>query len=277
MFISSGMCPLISVSFKLDNRVHLPDFSIPQSLAQKKSVESNMYWSDDNSHERSLSDISVSFSQSVLHRSFGYCMKPTWTQQNSVQHAKVLDSWKDRDDHATIIALNGFRCSIIPYLNKHDAKVKINERFIRKHPALSDSKIKLTKLRKFKMKLIRLNHSKNFDLWTVALAFCLIEDTLRRGLVMKETLRICCGCCYLLAAKFNEMLTPASVRNLRENIAKILKIDAVNIMEKEFFYFSKLEFSLFREVNEVAPYLTIVESKLPLIKKQVEITVEHFD
>ena len=81
-------------------------------------------------------------------------------------------------------------------------------------------------------------NNQGFDVWSVALAFCLIDDVLRKvcysffisvytyvcfisfyleqGFVRKDTLAVCCGCCYLLAVKFNEMMTPASVKSLRD-------------------------------------------------------------
>ena len=72
----------------------------------------------------------------------------------------MLDSWNDNEHHATVVAVSGYRCSVVPYLNKRVAKDKINERFRRKHSALGDTKIKLTKLRKYKMALLRLNTEK---------------------------------------------------------------------------------------------------------------------
>jgi len=273
---AGGKCPLITISYRLDKHVkNLPD-TVPlvSYSEERKSFDllpkTAWNWNEHNADlAYSDSDNSSLTTSYIGPRSFQHCMKATWTVEGfqPPKHRKMLDSWDDRSHRATVIAVNGFRCSILPYLNKHDAKEKMNEHFRSKHLVLGDSKIKVTKLRKHKMVLLKITSSNHLDVWTCALAFCFIDDVLKRGIVRKETLSLACACCYLLAAKFNEMLTPTAVKSLRDNLTKDLKLSSSSIFEHEFFFFSGLEFSLFRDVREVEPYLNLVNSKMKIVKQ----------
>ena len=61
----------------------------------------------------------------------------------------------------------------------------------------------------------------NLDVSTAALALCLVDDAVQQGLLRDDTTALGCACCFLLAAKFNEMLTPQAVKSIRDVCAQL--------------------------------------------------------
>ena len=177
VFASGAACPLIAASYRLDRRVHISDFGpydvqlpvrgrrpavrapvlrphLPPWLPRAGSPDASLTVSDTAS---SLSD-----SPQAARRSFAACLVPRWVGSGTGTgdaEAAVLDPWNENEHHATVVALTGLRASVVPYLGARAARDEADARFLREHPVLRDTGLRVTKLRKRKMTLLQLTVS----------------------------------------------------------------------------------------------------------------------
>lgn len=179
VFASGAACPLIAASYRLDRRVHISDFGpydvqlpahghrgrrAPRTPALPHLRAGLPPWLRADSPDASLtvsdtaSSSALSDSPQTPRRSYAACLAPRWVGHAAVESA-VLDPWDEHEHHATVVALTGLRASVVPYLGARAARDEADARFLREHPGLRDTGLRVTKLRKRKMSLLQITVS----------------------------------------------------------------------------------------------------------------------
>jgi hypothetical protein len=173
--------------------------------------------------------------------SFAGLMHPTWVPQDGDDRARPLTYEPSLDDpvfktgkHRTVMTLPGFKCSIVPFIRPSILRDELNEQFRQQHREVHDAGVTLSKLRKAKAKILAIVTAGHHELSSAAISFCLIDRLLRTGMIDKPAFKTVAAVCLYLAIKFNEPVSPASLRHLRESISKTFDIPAVYVVTHEF-------------------------------------------
>ena len=103
--------------------------------------------------------------------------------------------------------------SIILYVNKHDLKESLNEKFRQVHPNLPPS-LTLSKIRSIKKAALLACYNNDIEIATTAYAIIYFERLCIKGFVTKFNRHLSMAVCILLAFKFNENISVTDVTTL---------------------------------------------------------------
>eukprot|EP00927_Polykrikos_kofoidii_P042482 TRINITY_DN36452_c0_g1_i1.p1 TRINITY_DN36452_c0_g1~~TRINITY_DN36452_c0_g1_i1.p1 ORF type:complete len:495 (+),score=81.72 TRINITY_DN36452_c0_g1_i1:176-1660(+) len=195
-----------------------------------------------------------------------------WAQVSGISYARSLVPTNDEnydpdflDDpslkqgkHHTVLRLESYQVSVIPFVRPYRLKEELNDQFRRSHAEIHPS-ITLSKLRNLQKDLRQIHDDiAEVDMSTVALAWVYFEKLVLKDRVRKGNRKLLAGACLVLAFKFNQHGEKTTLKKLAAAIRRLdrkdqLNLDALHDAELEAFVW--LEFGLHVGVNSVLPHL----------------------
>jgi hypothetical protein len=166
--------------------------------------------------------------------------------------------------HHTVLRLESYQVSIIPWVRPRRLKEELNDQFRDSHPEIHPA-LTLSKLRNLKNELLELvNNIEKLDVITVAIGWVYFEKLVLKDRVRKANRKLIAGACLILAYKFHqeepgeEESNLSIVKDLAAAIKKLDRSDRLDIsslMAAEFMAFVWLEFGLHLDRREVWPHV----------------------
>eukprot|EP00929_Paragymnodinium_shiwhaense_P079865 TRINITY_DN41632_c0_g1_i1.p1 TRINITY_DN41632_c0_g1~~TRINITY_DN41632_c0_g1_i1.p1 ORF type:complete len:534 (-),score=88.78 TRINITY_DN41632_c0_g1_i1:72-1631(-) len=195
-----------------------------------------------------------------------------WAQVSGISYARFMlptedDSYDPHflDDpglrqgkHHTVLQLDSYQVSIIPFVRPRRLKEELNDQFRCSHPNIHPS-ITLSKLRNLQKDLRAIAELvEEVDLSTFAMAWVFFEKLVLADRVRKVNRKLLAGACLTLAFKFNQHGERSVLRRLASEIRKLDRKDQLNmdaLHEAEVQVFIWLEFGLHLRQAAVLPHL----------------------
>ncbi len=205
------------------------------------------------------------------------------SQQASYRDAYWLDGGTISGEHRKrVIALQSYRSSVLPFVDKKEVKKYLNQEFFLRHPELQPRELKITHIRSIKRTMLQfaMDHGSPLELGTVACAVWYFERLVGKLLVTKTNRKLVVSACLLLGVKFWE----SGITNNREMGKKLsyaltkceecLNVAKEKILAAEFRVFAALDFTLMPWGDVV---VTHVDRLLLLINvTRVEFYSKHY-
>ncbi|CAJ1342276.1 unnamed protein product [Effrenium voratum] len=158
----------------------------------------------------------------------------------------------------TVLRLEGYQVSIIPFVRARRLKDELNDQFRCSHPQVHPS-LTLSKLRNLQKDLREITQTMpELDVCSVALAWVYFEKLVLKDYVRKASRKLLAGACLVLAYKFHQRGDRDKIRKLAAEIRKMDRKDRLqweDLHEAELKVFVWLEFSLHVPASEVLPHL----------------------
>jgi len=167
--------------------------------------------------------------------------------------------------HHTVLRLDAYQVSVIPFLRPRRLKEELNDQFRASHPQIHPS-MTLSKFRNLQKDLLHITQLiPALDVSTVAMAWVYFEKLVLGNHVRKGNRKLLAGACLVLAFKFNESAEDSTNRQalpLLEQLAgcirKLDRKDQLNstaLRDAELQVFVWLEFGLHLTMKDVLPHL----------------------
>ena len=171
-------------------------------------------------------------------------------QQRSYRDAYWLDSGTISGEHRKrVIALQSYRSSVLPFVDKKVVKKYLNQEFFLRHP----EELRITHIRSIKRTMLQFavdEGSSLLELGTVACAVWYFERLIGKYFVTKANRKLVVSACLLLGVKFWE----SGITNNREMAKKIayalgkceecFSVPKDRVIAAEFRIFAALDFAL---------------------------------
>lgn len=160
--------------------------------------------------------------------------------------------------HHTVLRLEGYQVSIIPFVRPRRLKEELNDQFRVSHPQIHPS-LTLSKLRNLQKDLREITLTMpELDIASVALAWTYFEKLVLMNCVRKASRKLLAGACLVLAFKFHQRGDSKLMRRLAAEIRKMDRKDRLqweDLHEAELKVFVLLEFNLHVKKSQVLPHL----------------------
>ncbi|CRH01079.1 cyclin dependent kinase binding protein, putative [Plasmodium relictum] len=167
--------------------------------------------------------------------------------------------------HHTVMYLQSYNVSIIPFVKPKKLKEKVNELFSEINPWIHKS-LTLSKLRNLKIDLFNLiNHIPEIDISTISCAWVFFERLVIKGYVHKFNRKLYAATCLILSLKFYQHDDIQILEKLLSYIQKLDKKENLTpslIFSVEFLVYRLLDFSLQHTYENIRPHIhQYLESK----------------
>jgi len=191
----------------------------------------------------------------------GYSFAALLTAKDHFHNPFYLDDPRsNQNTKHTILSLESYHVSIIPFTRTKRLKEELNDIFAKKHPWLHKS-LTLSKLRNLKRDLLRISDKDKFpdlDISTIAISWVYFERLILKGIIHKANRKLMAGVCLTLAYKFNQRFRGKMFRKFATCIREMDRKDRLNvndIREAEFKVFCLLDFEMHLHLEELLPQL----------------------
>ncbi|GAW81965.1 cyclin dependent kinase binding protein [Plasmodium gonderi] len=167
--------------------------------------------------------------------------------------------------HHTVMCLQGYNVSIIPFVKPRKLKEEVNELFNEINPWIHKS-LTLSKLRNLKIDLFNLIHNiPEIDISTISCAWVFFERLVIKGYVHKTNRKLYAATCLILSIKFHQHDDMQNLEKLLIHIQKLDKKENLTpslIFSVEFLVYRLLDFSLQHTYEDIRPHIhQYLESK----------------
>ncbi|CRG93635.1 cyclin dependent kinase binding protein, putative [Plasmodium gallinaceum] len=167
--------------------------------------------------------------------------------------------------HHTVMYLQSYNVSIIPFVKPKKLKEKVNELFSEINPWIHKS-LTLSKLRNLKIDLFNLiNFIPEIDISTISCAWVFFERLVIKGYVHKFNRKLYAATCLILSLKFYQHDDIQILEKLLSYIQKLDKKENLTpslIFSVEFLVYRLLDFSLQHTYENIRPHIhQYLESK----------------
>jgi len=172
----------------------------------------------------------------------------------------------------TVLRLDGYQVSIIPFVRARRLKDELNDQFRCSHPQIHPS-LTLSKLRNLQKDLREITQTMHdLDVCSVALAWVYFEKLVLKDYVRKASRKLLAGACLVLAYKFHQRGDREKIRKLAGEIRKMDRKDRLqweDLHEAELKVFVWLEFSLHVPASEVMPHVHRIMKDLGMTSQEI--------
>ncbi|SBO26859.1 cyclin dependent kinase binding protein, putative [Plasmodium knowlesi strain H] len=170
--------------------------------------------------------------------------------------------------HHTVMCLQGYNVSVIPFVKAKKLKEEVNELFNEINPWIHKS-LTLSKLRNLKIDLFNLiSNIPQIDISTICCAWVFFERLVIKGYVHKSNRKLYAATCLILSLKFYQHDDMQILEKLLFYIQKLDKKENLTpslIFSVEFLVYRLLDFSLQHTYEHIRPHIyQYLESKVSL-------------
>ncbi|CAG9478187.1 unnamed protein product [Plasmodium vivax] len=167
--------------------------------------------------------------------------------------------------HHTVMCLQGYNVSVIPFVKAKKLKEEVNELFNEINPWIHKS-LTLSKLRNLKIDLFNLMSTiPQIDISTICCAWVFFERLVIKGYVHKSNRKLYAATCLILSLKFYQHDDMQILEKLLLYIQKLDKKENLTpslIFSVEFLVYRLLDFSLQHTYEHIRPHIhQYLESK----------------
>ncbi|EUD66323.1 hypothetical protein C922_03239 [Plasmodium inui San Antonio 1] len=167
--------------------------------------------------------------------------------------------------HHTVMCLQGYNVSVIPFVKAKKLKEEVNELFNEINPWIHKS-LTLSKLRNLKIDLFNLiSNIPQIDISTICCAWVFFERLVIKGYVHKSNRKLYAATCLILSLKFYQHDDMQILEKLLFYIQKLDKKENLTpslIFSVEFLVYRLLDFSLQHTYEHIRPHIyQYLESK----------------
>ncbi|GAB67489.1 cyclin dependent kinase binding protein, partial [Plasmodium cynomolgi strain B] len=167
--------------------------------------------------------------------------------------------------HHTVMCLQGYNVSVIPFVKAKKLKEEVNELFNEINPWIHKS-LTLSKLRNLKIDLFNfISNIPQIDISTICCAWVFFERLVIKGYVHKSNRKLYAATCLILSLKFYQHDDMQILEKLLFYIQKLDKKENLTpslIFSVEFLVYRLLDFSLQHTYEHIRPHIyQYLESK----------------